>query len=162
MNPDPLDSTGCCCCCGLSNWRKKSSSPGGTLFRRRCVERRLWVSTWMDTTAGVTCSEIETKALLVSTSGFTSCGVGLVAPPDCCAKPSRVQSSAEATSRPPRKAPATAAPKRVREMEDMRCVPGVELYRYTRDVPACFGPRRQPYCKVRDERDARTAALVYR
>ena len=75
------------------------------------------LSTWIDTTEGVTCSEIATKALLASASDFTSCEGGFDAV-DCCANPTCVQSNADATRRPPRNAPATAAPKRVREIED--------------------------------------------
>src|SRR5689334_5944269 len=68
----------------------------------------------METTAGVTCSAIETNALLASAIGFTSCTDGLAATVRDCAYPKRVRSKPDAKTIPLAKAITTAAPNRAR------------------------------------------------
>src|SRR6185436_2067822 len=109
MKPDPWPRIGRDCC-GMSNWRKKSSIPGGTPCGDWARPREVLpvlgaLKTSIDTTAGVTLFAIATNALLASAMGWTIADEGRV-----CANPSFVQLSPDATINPPTKA-VTAATK---------------------------------------------------
>src|SRR5688572_11942322 len=118
MKPDPLASRGCRCC-GSNCW-KKSSSPGGALRGRGVRFSVVFLETsrsaWIETTAGVTCSAIDTNALLASAIDLTSWTDGLAAftAGRDCAYPKCVRSKPDAKTIPVANAIATAAPKRAR------------------------------------------------
>src|SRR5204863_7231649 len=96
MNPEPWPRNGVDRC-GMSNWRKKSSIPGGipcgTWARPRCepVLVRGALNTSIETTAGLSLFAIATNALLASAIGWTTAGEGRF-----CANPSLVQLSPDA------------------------------------------------------------------
>src|SRR2546422_2578308 len=69
MNPEPEP---CSTCGRRRNWGKKSSKPGG----RRWLSARSTCCDLMNTTAGFTCSAMDTKASLRSATAFgTTTGV---------------------------------------------------------------------------------------
>src|SRR5688500_9024286 len=145
MKPEPLASSGSCRP-GCSNWRKKSSRPGGTrCCPRGCRASRGSRSASIETTAGVTSAAILLKALLTSASGFTSAFSGRVS--RCWAWESGVRSKPAAKTRPAANAIADAprmrARKNVRAMAIYQKVGG-RSYVHASDAASFRRRRRDP------------------